>query len=152
MAIKEMTEAECRAFLTRVNIGRLACALGEQPYVVPISVVCEEDFVYSFSTLGKKIQWMRKNPKVCVELDELTAQSHWISVVATGLYQELREPQFESERAHARKLLERKARWWLNALAQRQIKSDDELIDPLFFRIRIDSLSGLEATEGEPGA
>jgi uncharacterized protein len=152
MAIKELSEAECRAFLKRAHIGRLACALDDQPYVVPISVVYEDDFIYSFSTIGQKIQWMRKNPKVCVELDELTAQSRWISVIATGLYQELRVPQFETERAHAHKLLERQSRWWLNALAERQIKTDDELIDPLFFRIRVESLSGLEASEGEPGA
>ncbi len=152
MAIKEMTQAECRAFLMRAHIGRLACALDDQPYVVPVSVVCEDDFIYSFSTIGQKIQWMRKNPKVCVELDELVAQSRWFSVVATGVYQELREPQFESERAHARKLLDQKTRWWLNALAERQIKSEDELIDPLFFRIRIESLSGLESSDSGPGA
>lgn len=152
MAIKEMSETECRTFLTRVHIGRLACALDDQPYVVPVSVVYEDGFLYSFSTIGQKIQWMRKNPKVCVELDELTAQSTWTTVVATGLYQELRVPQFETERAHARKLLDRKSRWWLNALAERQMKSDDELIDPLFFRIRIESLTGLEASESEATA
>jgi nitroimidazol reductase NimA-like FMN-containing flavoprotein (pyridoxamine 5'-phosphate oxidase superfamily) len=150
MAIKEMSEPECRAFLTRAHIGRLACALDDQPYVVPVSVVYEEEYIYSFSTIGQKIQWMRKNPKVCVQLDELTAQSRWMSVIATGLYQELREPQFETERSHARKLLDRKSRWWLNALAERDLRSSDALIDPVFFRIRIESLSGLEATEAEP--
>lgn len=150
MAIKEMSETECRAFLTRAHIGRLACALNDQPYVVPISVACEEDYIYSFSTIGRKIEWMRKNPKVCVQLDELPAPPRWISVIATGLYQELSVPQFESERAHAHKLLERRSRWWLNALAERDLKSRSELIDPLFFRIRIESLTGLEATDIEP--
>ena len=147
MAIKEMSDSECRAFLTRAQIGRLGCALDDQPYVVPITVVCEGDYIYSFSTLGKKIQWMRKNPKVCVELDELSQQSRWISVIATGQYHELVVPQFENERAHAHKLLDRKQRWWLNALAERDLKSDNALIDPLFFRIRIESLTGLEASE-----
>lgn len=147
MAIKEMSDSECRAFLTRSHVGRLGCALADQPYVVPISLVYEEEYIYSFSTIGKKVQWMRKNAKVCVELDELTSQSHWISVIANGVYQELALPQFETERAHAHKLLERKQRWWLNALAERDMKSDDALIDPLFFRIRIESLTGLEASE-----
>jgi len=150
MAIKEMTETECRAFLTRAQIGHLACALDDQPYVVPISVVCEENFIYSFSTLGRKIEWMRKNPKVCVQLDELPAQARWISVIAAGLYQELRLPQFESELAHARKLLDRKSRWWLTALQERDLKSDDALIDPVFFRVHIESLTGLEAVDIEP--
>ena len=149
MAIKEMSESQCHAFLTRAHVGRLACALDDQPYVVPVSLVYEENYLYSFSTIGQKVQWMRKNPKVCVQLDELTAQSHWTSLIVIGLYQELREPQFEAERAHARKLLERQSRWWLNALAERDLKSNDALIDPLFFRIQIQSLSGLEAGEME---
>jgi hypothetical protein len=147
MAIKEMSDSECREFLGRTQIGRLGCALDDQPYVVPISVVYEGEYIYSFSTIGQKVQWMRKNPKVCVQFDELTDQSRWVSVIATGLYQELRVPQFETERAYAHKLLERKERWWLNALAERDLKSEAALIDPLFFRIRIESLTGLEDSQ-----
>jgi nitroimidazol reductase NimA-like FMN-containing flavoprotein (pyridoxamine 5'-phosphate oxidase superfamily) len=148
MAIKEMSEAECRSFLGRAQMGRLGCALDDQPYVVPISVVYEEGFVYSFATLGQKVHWMRKNPKVCIQLDELGGQSQWTSVIVNGTYQELREPQYESERAHARKLLDRKSKWWLNALAERDLKVGDHLIDPLFFRVVVESLSGLQASEG----
>jgi len=149
MAIKDMSEQECRAALARIRIGRLACALDNQPYVVPISIAYEKDWIYSFSTLGQKIKWMRANPKVCVQADELSSQSQWVSIVATGTYQELREPQFEMERAHARKLLDRQEKWWLNALAERQLKIGDELIAPIFFRIRIESLTGLEGTESD---
>jgi len=147
MAIKEMSEAECRAFLAHAQMGRLGCALEGQPYVVPISVVCEGEYIYSFATLGQKVQWMRKNPKVCIQFDELAGQSQWTSVIANGTYQELREPQYETERGHARKLLDRKSKWWLNALAERDLKVGDHLIDPLFFRIQVESVSGLQATE-----
>ena len=147
MAIREMSEAECRAFLGRVQLGRLGCALEDQPYVVPISVVCEDEFIYSFATLGQKVQWMRKNPKVCVQFDDLSGPSQWTSVIANGTYQELREPQYETERAHARKLLDRKSKWWLTALAERDLKLGDHLIDTLFFRIRVESLSGLQESD-----
>jgi nitroimidazol reductase NimA-like FMN-containing flavoprotein (pyridoxamine 5'-phosphate oxidase superfamily) len=146
MGIQEMSDAECRTFLRRVQIGRLGCALDDQPYVVPINVVLEEDYLYSFATLGQKVEWMRKNPKVCVQVDEI-AGPRWVSVIATGRYQELREPELTIERAHAHKLLNQKQRWWLNAVAQRQLKSGDELMETIFFRIRIESLSGLEGTE-----
>ena len=149
MAIKEMSDKECRAVLAAARLGRLGCALDNQPYVVPISLVCEDDWIYSFSTSGQKIEWMRANPKVCVQVDEISSQSHWVSVIANGSYQELREPQFEIERAHARKLLDNHHHWWLNALAERQLKSGDELIAPLFFRIRIESVSGLETSGGK---
>lgn len=149
MPIKEMSEKECREALTRLHTGRLGCALDNQPYIVPVSIVYEENFIYSFSTDGQKIKWMRANPKVCVQIDEISGQSKWLSVVGYGQYQELREPQFEIERAHARKLLDRQHHWWLNALAERQLKAGDNLVATLFFRIRIESLSGLEFIEGE---
>jgi len=154
MAIKEMPENECRAFLSRTSFGRLGCSLDNQPYVVPINFAYEGDYLYSFSTLGQKIEWMRSNPKVCVQVDEINSHSEWVSVIASGAYQELREPQFEIERAHARKLLDKPHRWWLNALAERQLRSGDDLIASLFFRIRIESLSGFDTvsrSESMPG-
>jgi nitroimidazol reductase NimA-like FMN-containing flavoprotein (pyridoxamine 5'-phosphate oxidase superfamily) len=36
MLIHEMTEDECGAALAQVSFGRLACAHGGQPYIVPI--------------------------------------------------------------------------------------------------------------------
>ena len=97
----------------------------------------------SFRLLVKKYIWMRANPKVCIEIDEITNRSRWVSVIAYGLYQELPEPQFEAERAHARKLLERYSRWWLTSLAGRRAKTRDDFIEPLFFRVHVDSLTGL---------
>jgi nitroimidazol reductase NimA-like FMN-containing flavoprotein (pyridoxamine 5'-phosphate oxidase superfamily) len=66
-------------------------------------------------------------------------------VIVNGHYQELPEPQYADERAHARKLLEKRYLWWQNALGERQVKSGEELITPTFFRIRIGSMTGLRA-------
>jgi hypothetical protein len=93
--------------------------------------------------MGQKIKWMRSNPKVCVQIDEIKSQSDWISVIANGEYQELPEPQFEHERAHAHTLLQKRHHWWLNAMAERRIRLRDEEIKPLFFRIRVSSVTGL---------
>jgi len=152
MEIDEMTQDACRSVLTRASMGRLGCSLENQPYVVPICFAYETDYIYVFSTLGQKIKWMRVNPKVCIQIDELTNQFQWVSVIANGTYQELPEPQYESERAHAHKLLEKRSRWWLNALAERRTRSRDDFIEPLFFRVHIVSLTGLcGRTEGEEG-
>jgi len=148
MAINELNEKECRALLERASVGRLGCALDNQPYVVPIYLAYEPGFIYVFSTYGKKIEWMRANPKVCVEVDEVSSQTRWVSVVANGRYEELPEPQYERERAHARQLLQKKHHWWVNALAERSRTEPDETIMPLFFRIHIDSVSGLQS-DGE---
>ena len=145
MRIEEMSEKECRALLERSTVARLGCSLEDQPYVLPVYFACESGHIYVLSTLGQKIKWMRTNPKVCMEIDEIASQSQWESVVVTGRYQELPEPLYEEERSRARQLLGRRREWWLNALAERRTSEEDLAISPLFFRIDIQSMSGLRA-------
>ncbi len=147
MAIDKLSEQECIEVLVRATVGRLGCSLNDQPYVVPVYLACEADSIYVFSTLGKKIEWMRANPKVCVEIDEISSQTRWVSVIVNGTYQELPEPQFQAERAHARKLLQQKHQWWLNALAERRREVEDLAVEPLFFRIHVESMSGLRSAQ-----
>jgi len=151
VVIHELTQEECRERLARTPFGRLACALENQPYVVPVRIAYEPNYIYMFSTAGQKIEWMRENPKVCIQVDEIPSESQWTSVIAIGHYQELAEPRYTAEKAHARELLEKYSRWWLTALAVRREKSTRDLsIEPIFFRIEIDSVTGLQALpEGE---
>jgi nitroimidazol reductase NimA-like FMN-containing flavoprotein (pyridoxamine 5'-phosphate oxidase superfamily) len=143
MQIREMTQMECRAVLERASMGRLGCSLDGQPYIVPVFLAYEPDYIYVFSTFGQKIEWMRANPKVCIEIDEIMKESEWASVIVNGRYQELPEPQYEAERARARELLGKQHQWWLNALEERRTKMRENLIEPLFFRIQITSKTGL---------
>jgi uncharacterized protein len=145
MVINEMTEEECGAFLANASLGRLGCSLDNQPYVVPIYFAYEPHYIYALSTSGHKTEWMRANPKVCLEVDEIANQSQWVSVIVRGRYQELPEPQYTAEREHARKLLEKHYLWWQNALAERQLKLGGDSIAPFFIRIYIDSMTGLRA-------
>jgi nitroimidazol reductase NimA-like FMN-containing flavoprotein (pyridoxamine 5'-phosphate oxidase superfamily) len=147
MVINQMTEEECGAFLAGASLGRLGCSFDGQAYVVPIYFGYEAEFIYVLSTFGKKTEWMRVNPKVCLQVDEIVNQSQWTSVIVTGTYQELPELQFSKEREHARELLGKRFLWWQNALAERQLRLGDHAIDPLFFRIHIDSATGLRAGE-----
>jgi nitroimidazol reductase NimA-like FMN-containing flavoprotein (pyridoxamine 5'-phosphate oxidase superfamily) len=147
MMTNELTQKACREVLARSRVVRLGRSLDNQPYVVPVYFAYEADYMYMFATLGQKIEWMRLNPKVCMQVDEIANAAGWVSVIANGRYQELAEPGFVEERAHAYKLLERHHGWWLNALAERHMKAPDDLaIAPIFFRIHIDSMTGLSAT------
>jgi nitroimidazol reductase NimA-like FMN-containing flavoprotein (pyridoxamine 5'-phosphate oxidase superfamily) len=143
MRIIPISQPECSDLLTRVSTGRLACSLDNQPYVVPVSFSYEPGCVYIFSTLGQKIEWMRQNPKVCLQADEIGSWSNWTSVVVTGKYLELIEPQYTSEREHAIERLEQLTEWWRNPLAQRREQISDLSIESVFFRIDIGSMSGL---------
>ena len=100
VTVHELTEPECIHVLQRAHVGRLACARDGQPYIVPISFYFDgyDRALYSFSTVGQKIHWMRDNPRVCVETDDVADRFHWVTVVVTGLYDELRDAS-EADRA-----------------------------------------------------
>jgi uncharacterized protein len=147
MRIQELTAKECGEILAHTSIGRLGCSRDDQPYVVPIYFAYEPDHLYGFATEGQKIEWMRMNPKVCVEVDEITDHFQWRSVVLHGRYRELPDvPQHAAERDRARKLLETRSLWWQTAFASRRLKSGDDLIPPLFYGIDIHSLTGYRAS------
>jgi nitroimidazol reductase NimA-like FMN-containing flavoprotein (pyridoxamine 5'-phosphate oxidase superfamily) len=145
--VHELSPAECRDVLKRSHLGRLACARGGQPYVVPISFDFDGEHVYSFSILGQKIVWMRDNPLVCLEVDEIADRFNWTSVVAFGRYQELRTSAEHAEaRDRARELFELREEWWQPAAAKTQ---PPEKHVPIVYRIAIDRISGRRASRNE---
>ena len=94
MVIREMSRHECLRVLAGSRLARLACARENQPYVVPVHLAYDEasGCLYGFATPGQKIEWMRANPLVCVEADEVAACDRWVSVIAVGRYEELPGP------------------------------------------------------------
>jgi uncharacterized protein len=145
MRIVAISQQECSDMLKRVSIGRLACSLNDQPYVVPVTFSYEPNSLYIFSTVGKKIKWMRQNPKVSLQADEIGNGSNWTSVIVTGTFLELPEPQYTAQREHALEQLAQYSEWWRNPLAERREETSDISIEPVFFRIDINSMSGLGA-------
>ena len=147
MRIIPISQQECSELLQRVSIGRLACSLNDQPYVVPVAFSYEPDCIYIFSTLGKKIEWMRKNSKVCLQADEIGNRSNWTSVVVTGTYLELNVPQYHTAlREHAReRLAEQCSEWWRIPLSGARDRALVSSMETVFFRIDITSISGLRA-------
>src|ERR1700687_1683702 len=146
MVIEEMTTKECREILTRISLGRLGCSYNGQPYVLPLYFVYENNNLYGYTTEGQKTAWMRANPKVCVEIDEITNRFQWTSVVLFGRYRELPDsPPYTQDYKHARKLLAAVSRWWEIPHVSRAVKSKDELI-LIYFRVEIESVTGRRTT------
>jgi nitroimidazol reductase NimA-like FMN-containing flavoprotein (pyridoxamine 5'-phosphate oxidase superfamily) len=91
--IHQLTDDECDAVLRRSNLGRLGCARDNQPSSFPSTSRTTSSLrtpdTYSFANLGQKIEWMRTNPLVCVEVDEVTDNLKWTSVIAFGRFEEL---------------------------------------------------------------
>jgi uncharacterized protein len=150
MRIVEISQDECKQLLKRVSVGRLACSIENQPYVVPVCFAYEPEHLYVFSTLGQKIKWMRQNPKVCLQTDKIENRSSWTSVVVTGTYLELLDPEYTDEKKHARERLAKYSEWWTAALAERRERTSDLSIEPVFFRIDVALMSGLRGIPEAP--
>jgi uncharacterized protein len=143
-----MTVEECREALDKADLGRLACTRDNQPYIVPIFFVMDEDYLYSFSIAGRKIDWMRENPRVCVEIDSVKSWSDWTSVIAFGRYEELPDtPDWQAERRRAHHLLQRRAMWWQPASVDIPDHAGEVFL-PVFFRIILESPSGHRGMSG----
>jgi len=151
MVIHELTAAECQDVLGRVSLGRLACCRGDQPYVVPVFIYFNGDdqCLYGFSTVGQKVDWMRSNPKVCVEVDEVGDQTNWTTVLVFGRFEEVKGSAGDDIARHrAMNLFNQRPDWWLPGAAKREGGSEHHT--PVIYRIVIDRLSGRRAAR--PGA
>ena len=147
MFVHEMGETECKLALQGAKVGRLACARDNQPYVVPINYAFHGDYIYGFTTVGQKVEWMRSNPLVCFEMDRVIDSSQWVSVVVFGEYEELPDtPEHRCARFQAHRYLGRHAMWWEPAYISEKHREQTHSLTPVFFRIHIDKMTGHRAT------
>jgi nitroimidazol reductase NimA-like FMN-containing flavoprotein (pyridoxamine 5'-phosphate oxidase superfamily) len=190
MVIREMSREECLRVLTGGRLARLACAHENQPYIVPVFLAYHqpasgEPCLYGFTTVGQKVAWMRANPLVCVEVDEVAAYDQWVSVIAMGRYEELPaipgsdsarlraqerprlvdettpagsadsrdqecdDERCDDERDRAWQVLKTHPEWdkpGYAAWATRAHRDSAEPFISVYYRIRIDSVTGHEAT------
>lgn len=146
MLIHRLTAKECRSVLARVRHGRLACARADQPYIVPLSIYLdpEDNVVYGFSTVGQKIRWMRDNPLVCLEVEEIVSRTQWTTVVAFGRYEEIsRTGPGAALRHRAMELFANQRDWWLPGTAT--VSPGDQHPVPVVYRIRLGRMTGRRA-------
>src|ERR1043166_3158191 len=154
MFIHEMSRVECNETLSRARFGRLACAYQDHPYVLPLNFAFDDaNYLYCFTTLGQKIEWMRSNPLVCFEVDEVKDHNHWTSVIVFGSYEELPDkPEFETARRHAYDFVQRRVMWWEPAYVSQGHRDNSHSLTPIFFRVKIENVTGHRANsdDGEP--
>lgn len=115
---REITELEqITAILDCCKVFRVAMSVNDTPYIVPLNLGferTEKGFVFFFHCAkeGKKLDMLRKNPRVCFEADcahELTAGEtacaygyNYRSVIGSGTASEITDA---AEKARALSLL-----------------------------------------------
>jgi nitroimidazol reductase NimA-like FMN-containing flavoprotein (pyridoxamine 5'-phosphate oxidase superfamily) len=151
MLIRELSRTQSLELLQRGHLGRLACALDGQPYVVPVqySFDPEKRCLYCFSAIGQKIEWMRRNPLVCVEVDEIEDKDHWNSVVVYGRYEEINSDDKDAvARQRAQELFQQRPEWWLPGAAKLPTREPHAVV---LYRVQIDRITGRGASRSTLG-
>lgn len=143
-----LTQQQMEELLLRNVTGRIGCHDGDRVYIVPVSYAFNDTGIIAHSREGLKIDMMRKNPKVCFEVDEIADMGNWKSVIAYGNYEEIED---EKERYYAMKFLVGRLmhqrvsetagipRMGMDGVAETIVASE---IRPVVYRIRFDGLTG----------
>ncbi|CAN7329132.1 pyridoxamine 5'-phosphate oxidase family protein [Aminobacter sp. LjRoot7] len=149
MWVRELSTLDCTKILTRSHFGHLGCAKDSRPYVVPFYFCYSDSRLYAFSMPGKKVDYMRANPSVCVLVEERGEGREWRSVLVDGRFEELKNDtlQHKADQEHAWTLLSKHVNWWEpGGLKPFQRPVTDHSLH-LFFRIVVEQISGREAKE-----
>ena len=85
----DLTTEEIDSLLGQELIGRIGCFADDTIFIVPITYVYKDGYIYGHSREGQKIHMMRKNPKVCFEVDAMNGLTKWKSVIVWGEYEEM---------------------------------------------------------------
>lgn len=143
-----LSQQQIDELLSRNVTGRIGCHDGDRVYVVPVSYAYNEKYIIAHSREGLKIEMMRKNARVCFEVDEIHDLSNWRCVIAQGTFEEITD---ERERYYAMKFLVSRLKHLKISetakLPHMAVEGDvpDEVpaeMRPIVYRIRLNSLSG----------
>ena len=85
----ELPAREIERLLQGELIARIGCHVEGRTYVVPVTYAYSDGALVGHSLAGLKLEMLRKNPKVCVEVDHVDDLANWRSVIAWGEFEEL---------------------------------------------------------------
>ena len=115
MVIEEMTDRECRALLAGTNLARLACALNNQPYIVPIHV--------DFNDGKRVVVWRRGRADGDAQVVVVANFSDFITADATSSSAEYRVPNWPATPAGKK---------WREITQERDVPQDWVGREPIF--------------------
>ena len=101
----KLNNTEIEVLISKQFVGRIGCYADGMTYVVPVSYAYDGTFIYGRTFEGLKVNIMRKNPKVCFEVDDTKNLANWQSVIAQGEFEEIKEK--NARRTALEKLQER---------------------------------------------
>lgn len=89
MNMEPITTKEALSVLGSEPVAHLGVVYDGEPYVTPMSFVVDGDRILFRTLPGKKLEALRANPVVCVEVSRFDEGSgDWVSVILRGTAQE----------------------------------------------------------------
>lgn len=94
----EISRDEVLDLLNSAPVAHLGMVENGEPYVVPMSFVLVGDRILFRTMAGRKLDAIKSNPAVCLEVTDLDEKSgSWVSVIVKGLAEEVFDDDLKSE-------------------------------------------------------
>jgi len=136
MKIGRLKLSDALTILHENRLGYLGCISNGEPYVLPINYYFDGKHIFSHSLPGMKIDALRKNPQVCLQVSQIRDSYHWRSAIAYGAYDEISDPRMEEEiMAEMYKHIEQ-----LTPVESKMIATSEKMV---VFRIRLTEITGM---------
>jgi nitroimidazol reductase NimA-like FMN-containing flavoprotein (pyridoxamine 5'-phosphate oxidase superfamily) len=139
LKVEDMSPAEMHALLQRESFGHLGCARDNRPYVVPMHYAYDGKDLYFFTTEGMKTRFIHANPKVCLQVEEVTDSTHWKSVMVSGIANEITS---KEETQRAMKIITERNPSLTPAISATEIDSMGRAVDIALYRITPEVIDG----------
>jgi len=139
LKVEDMPPAEMHALLQRESFGHLGCARDGRPYVVPMHYAYDGKELYFFTTEGMKTQFIEANPKVCLQVEEITDSTHWRSVMVIGQAEQVTNAE---ETQRAMKLITERNPSLTPAISATQLDTWGRAVDIALYRINPELIDG----------
>lgn len=87
--MEPITREEALAILKGSPVAHIGVIWNEEPYVAPMSYVVDGNRILFRTMAGKKLEAMRANPTVCIEVSRYDDETgDWVSVIVRGTARE----------------------------------------------------------------
>lgn len=136
MSIGKLGNTDALAILREGTLGRLGCIAAGWPYVVPVNYYFDGENIYIHTLPGKKLDALRVNPRVCLQVDEIKDPYNWRSVIAYGTFEEISNK--ETQENVLTKLYSRLPH--MTPVESRLVKGSKGTI---VFRVKVEEVTGM---------
>jgi len=142
----KLNSEEIEDVLFSNNLGRIGCSNEKKTYIVPVNYVYDGKSIIAHSVEGMKIKFMRENPSVCFEVDEVKSNTSWKSVITWGTYREItgERERLDAMKVFVNRMLKLKISTTAHPpeMAEERIHEMHGSVKPVIYRILLSEKTG----------